>query len=48
MEEKEMRVESIRFQDVKFRSSKELRDCLRTIQLERSLEKYPVGFIPEV
>jgi len=48
MEEKEIRAESIRFQDVTFRSSKELRDRLCTIQLERSPEKDPVGFTPEM
>lgn len=48
MEEKEIRAESIRFQDVTFRSSKELRDRLCTMQLERSTEKDPVGFAPEV
>lgn len=48
MEEKEIRSESIRFHDVTFRSSKELRDRLRTMQLERSPEKDPVGFTPEV
>ncbi|MBP3516830.1 MAG: DNA-binding protein [Parabacteroides sp.] len=48
LEEKEIRAESIRFQDVTFRSAKELRDRLRTMQLERSSEKAPVGFTPEV
>ncbi len=47
MEEMEIRAESIHFQDVTFRSSKELRDRLRTIHLERSPEKAPVGFTPE-
>lgn len=45
MEEKEIRAESIRFQDVTFRSSKELCHRLCAMQLERSPEKAPVGFI---
>ncbi len=48
MEEKEIRAESIRFQDVTFRSSKELCHRLCAMQLERSPEKKPVGFTQEV
>ena len=48
MEEKEIRAESIRFQDVTFRSSKELCHRLCAMQLERSPEKAPVGFTQEV
>ena len=42
------RPESIRFQDVTFRSSKELCHRLCAMQLERSPEKAPVGFTQEV
>lgn len=47
MDKKEIRAESVHFQDVTFRSATELRDRLRAMPLERSQQSERIGFSPE-
>lgn len=47
MDKKEIRSESVFFQDVTFRSSSKLRDRLQAMMLYRSGEEEVIGFTPE-